>query len=56
MTTLDIGIERLRTAAGRASEVWEVVAGWIKSKMPAGLYPRSLLIIIAPMMISSERG
>ena len=51
MTTLDIGIERLRTAAGRASEVWEVVAGWIKSKMPAGLYPRSLLIIIAPMMI-----
>ena len=51
MTTLDIGIERLRTAAGRASEVWEVVAGWIKSKMPAGLYPRSLLIIIAPMVI-----
>jgi two-component system osmolarity sensor histidine kinase EnvZ len=51
VTTLDIGIERLRTAAGRASEVWEVVAGWIKSKMPAGLYPRSLLIIIAPMVI-----
>ena len=51
MTTLDIGIERLRTAAGRASEVWEVVAGWIKSKMPTGLYPRSLLIIIAPMVI-----
>jgi len=51
VTTLDIGIERLRTAAGRASEVWEVVAGSIKSKMPAGLYPRSLLIIIAPMVI-----
>jgi two-component system, OmpR family, osmolarity sensor histidine kinase EnvZ len=51
VTTLDIGIERLRTAAGRASEVWDVVAGWIKSKMPAGLYPRSLLIIIAPMVI-----
>ncbi|MFZ0071137.1 MAG: ATP-binding protein [Xanthobacteraceae bacterium] len=51
MTTLDIGIERLRTAAGRASGVWEVVAGWIKGKMPAGLYPRSLLIIIAPMVI-----
>jgi two-component system osmolarity sensor histidine kinase EnvZ len=51
VTTLDIGIERLRTAAGRASEVWEVVASWIKSKMPAGLYPRSLLIIIAPMVI-----
>ncbi|MGB7831734.1 MAG: ATP-binding protein [Xanthobacteraceae bacterium] len=51
MTTLDIGIERLRTAAGRASGAWEVVAGWIKGKMPAGLYPRSLLIIIAPMVI-----
>jgi two-component system osmolarity sensor histidine kinase EnvZ len=51
VTTLDIGIERLRTAAGRASGVWEVVAGWIKGKMPAGLYPRSLLIIIAPMVI-----
>ena len=51
MTTIDSGLERLRTAAGRASEVWEVVAGWIKSKMPAGLYPRSLLIIIAPMVI-----
>ena len=51
MTTLDIGIERLRTAAGRASEVWEVVAGSIKSKMPAGLYPRSQLNIIAPMVI-----
>ena len=51
MTTLDIGIERLRTAAGRASGVWDVVAGWIKGKMPAGLYPRSLLIIIAPMVI-----
>ena len=51
MTTLDIGIERLRTAAGRASGVWEVVAAWIKGKMPAGLYPRSLLIIIAPMVI-----
>jgi two-component system, OmpR family, osmolarity sensor histidine kinase EnvZ len=51
VTTLDIGIERLRTAAGRASEVWEVVAGWIKRQMPAGLYPRSLLIIIAPMVI-----
>jgi two-component system, OmpR family, osmolarity sensor histidine kinase EnvZ len=51
MTTLDIGIERLRTAAGRASEIWDAIAGWIKSKMPAGLYPRSLLIIIAPMVI-----
>jgi two-component system, OmpR family, osmolarity sensor histidine kinase EnvZ len=51
VTTLDVGIERLRSAAVRASGVWEAAASWIKSKMPAGLYPRSLLIIIAPMVI-----
>jgi len=51
VTTLDIGIERLRSAAVRASEIWDAVANWIKGKMPAGLYPRSLLIIIAPMVI-----
>jgi two-component system, OmpR family, osmolarity sensor histidine kinase EnvZ len=51
VTTLDIGLERLRSAAGRASAVWDALAGWVKSKMPAGLYPRSLLIIIVPMVI-----
>lgn len=51
MTTLDIGIDRLRSAAERAAVFWDAGTSWFKSKMPAGLYPRSLLIIIMPMVI-----
>ena len=51
MTSLDIGIARLRTAATRAWNFWDAVGIWFKSKMPAGLYGRALLIIIAPMVI-----
>jgi two-component system osmolarity sensor histidine kinase EnvZ len=51
MTTLDVGMSRLRSAAGRVSDVWDTITGWLKGRMPAGLYGRSLLIIIAPMVI-----
>jgi len=58
MTTIDVGIERLRTAAQHLRTAgnflwrfWDVPAVWLKGKMPAGLYGRSLLIIIAPMVI-----
>ena len=51
MTTLDTGMERLRTAAHFIWRVWDVSGIWVKNKMPAGLYGRSLLIIIAPMVI-----
>jgi len=58
MTTLDIGLARLRSAAHHlrsgayyAWTIWDAVAGWLKGRMPAGLYGRSLLIIIAPMVI-----
>jgi two-component system osmolarity sensor histidine kinase EnvZ len=51
MTSLDIGMARLRTAATRAWNFWDAVGIWLKGKMPAGLYGRALLIIIAPMVI-----
>ena len=51
MTTLDLGIARLRSAAGRVSEVWEAFGRGFKAIMPTGLYARSLLIIILPMVI-----
>ncbi|HEY4774182.1 MAG TPA: ATP-binding protein [Xanthobacteraceae bacterium] len=51
MTTLDIGMARLRSAATRISSLWDAVLAWVKGRMPAGLYARSLLIIIAPMVI-----
>jgi two-component system osmolarity sensor histidine kinase EnvZ len=51
MTTLDIGMARLRSAAGRVSSSWARFNRMFKGIMPKGLYARSLLIIIAPMVI-----
>jgi two-component system osmolarity sensor histidine kinase EnvZ len=51
MTTLDPGFATLRTAAGRARGLWSRFTAWLNSWMPKGLYARSLLIIIAPMVI-----
>jgi two-component system osmolarity sensor histidine kinase EnvZ len=51
VTSLDIGIAALRSAAGRLQELYDQLGRTIKSLMPKGLYARSLLIIIAPMVI-----
>jgi two-component system osmolarity sensor histidine kinase EnvZ len=51
MTTLDVGIAALRTAAGRLYEVYDRVSALIKNVMPKGLYARALLIIIMPMVL-----
>ena len=58
MTTLDVGRQRLRSAANRVRLAsGRLSAGWlrfnrlVKSVLPKGLYARSLLIIIAPMVI-----
>lgn len=51
MTSVDLGLATLRSAAGRARSVWTRIALWLKSKMPKGLYPRALLIIVLPMVI-----
>ncbi len=51
MTSMDIGIARLRSAAGRVVGAWDRFGGWINSFMPKGLYARSLLIIIMPMVL-----
>lgn len=51
MTSLDVGIARLRSAAVRVSDGWTRFTRTFKSFMPKGLYARSLLIIIAPMVI-----
>ena len=51
MTSLDIGLTRLRTAAGRLVETFERVDGYVKSMLPKGLYARALLIIITPMVV-----
>jgi two-component system, OmpR family, osmolarity sensor histidine kinase EnvZ len=51
MTTLDDGMARLRSAATRMSTGWVRFGRLMKAMMPKGLYARSLLIIIAPMVI-----
>ncbi len=51
MTSLDIGLTRLRTAASRITGAWERVDSLVKSVLPKGLYARALLIIITPMVV-----
>jgi len=51
VTTLDLGMARLRSAANRMSTGWTRFGRLAKAMMPKGLYARSLLIIIAPMVI-----
>ena len=51
MTSLDIGIARLRSAATRLADGWSGFNLLFKGMMPKGLYARALVIIIAPMVI-----
>ncbi|EJW13636.1 putative two-component sensor [Rhodovulum sp. PH10] len=53
MTSLDLGVglARLRTAAGGVAAVWHRLGRLLKGVLPTRLYARTLLIIIAPMVI-----
>ncbi|MFD2181252.1 ATP-binding protein [Rhodoplanes azumiensis] len=51
MTTLDVGLARMRSAAGRLAAPWHRLGRLLKGVMPTRLYARTLLIIIAPMVI-----
>jgi two-component system, OmpR family, osmolarity sensor histidine kinase EnvZ len=51
VTSLDLGLAQLRSAAERLTEARHRLAGWLKGLMPKGLYARSLLIIVTPMVI-----
>jgi two-component system, OmpR family, osmolarity sensor histidine kinase EnvZ len=51
MTTLDLGLATLRSAAGHVSAAWDWWGRLVRSVMPTGLYARSLLIIVTPMVI-----
>jgi two-component system osmolarity sensor histidine kinase EnvZ len=51
MTSLDIGLATLRSAAGHVTGAYGRMGRWFNSFMPKGLYARSLLIIIMPMVL-----
>jgi two-component system, OmpR family, osmolarity sensor histidine kinase EnvZ len=51
MTSIDIGMAALRSAAVRVYDVYDRFGISLKSIMPKGLYARALLIIIVPMVL-----
>jgi two-component system osmolarity sensor histidine kinase EnvZ len=51
MTTLDVGLATLRSAASHVSAAWDWWGRAVRGVMPTGLYARSLLIIVTPMVI-----
>ena len=51
MTSIDIGMAALRTAAVRLYDLYDRSGIWLRGMMPKGLYARALLIIIVPMVL-----
>lgn len=51
MSSVELNLAGLRTAAGRLRGRWNGSTAWLRSQMPKGLYPRALLIIVTPMVI-----
>jgi two-component system osmolarity sensor histidine kinase EnvZ len=51
MSSVDLHLAGLRTAAKRLRGHWNWPSGWLQRRMPKGLYPRALLIIVTPMVI-----
>jgi two-component system, OmpR family, osmolarity sensor histidine kinase EnvZ len=51
MTSVDLGFATLRSAAERVHEAWKRSWRWTNNFMPKGLYARSLLIIVTPMVL-----
>ena len=51
MTSLDLNLAGLRSAAGRLLDGWNRLGAGLNSRMPKGLYARALLIIVTPMVI-----
>ena len=51
MTTLDSGRARIRSLFGRIRAPWTRLGMWLTAHLPKGLYARSLLIIVTPMVL-----
>jgi two-component system osmolarity sensor histidine kinase EnvZ len=51
MTVLDLNLAALRSVAGRLASPWNRFGTWFYRRMPKGLYPRALLIIVTPMVL-----
>src|SRR5262249_16878948 len=51
MTTIEASIAGIRSVFGRVADLWDRIGTWTNAQMPKGLYARSLLIIVTPMVL-----
>ena len=51
MTTIEASLAGIRSVFGRVMDLWDRFGGWVNAQMPKGLYARSLLIIVTPMVL-----
>ena len=51
MTTIEASIAGIRSVFGRVGDLWDRFGSWVNAQMPKGLYARSLLIIVTPMVL-----
>jgi two-component system, OmpR family, osmolarity sensor histidine kinase EnvZ len=51
MTAFEASIRGARAAARGVSGLWDAAGAWVNARMPKGLYARSLLIIVTPVVI-----
>lgn len=51
MTSIDAGLRGIRSIFSRIGEGYDRVGAWWNAKLPKGLYARTLLIVLAPMII-----
>jgi two-component system, OmpR family, osmolarity sensor histidine kinase EnvZ len=51
MTAFEVSIRGVRAAARGVGGLWDAAGAWVNARMPKGLYARSLLIIVTPVVI-----
>lgn len=51
MTSIDAGLRGIRSIFSRIGEGYDRLGAWWNARLPKGLYARTLLIVLAPMII-----
>jgi two-component system osmolarity sensor histidine kinase EnvZ len=51
VTSIDTGLRGLKSIFGRINDGYERLGAWWNARLPKGLYARTLLIVLAPMII-----
>lgn len=51
MTSIDAGLRGIRSIFGRIYDAYDRFASWMNARLPKGLYARTLLIVLLPMII-----